>query len=60
MIEMVGKQFGEWKVLKFSHLSRKKQAYWLCRCGLCGKTYIVRGDNLRLEKSTRCIHCIKK
>lgn len=60
MIQMTGKQFGEWTVIKFSHISKKYQAYWLCHCGLCGEIYAIRGDNLRLGKSTRCIHCIKK
>lgn len=50
-IDLTGKHFGEWEVLK---KSKDKPNYWLCKCTKCGKTVEVHGYSLRSGKSTSC------
>lgn len=52
LIDLTGQRFGRWTVL--SHAGKKgKHAAWFCSCD-CGKTGIVRGDNLREGGSISC------
>ena len=63
--DLKDKQFGEWKVLrqaskedieKYSDiLVADTKAYWLCRCS-CDKLRVVRGSDLRNEKTKSCGH----
>ena len=56
-IDLIGQRFGQLVVL--SKVQRPKQvkvsrsAYWLCKCD-CGMEYIVSGNSLRTDKTTRC------
>lgn len=50
LIDLVGKQFGEWKVLKYAGNMK-----WLCQCS-CGVIREVNGKNLRDGTSTSCGH----
>jgi len=53
-INMEGKIFGEWQVLKFSE-KKNKRKYWLCKCS-CGVEKDVDGAELRRGGSTSCGH----
>lgn len=51
--DLVGKQFGEWRVLAFSHTNICRASMWFCRCS-CGEVRIVNGSNMISGKSTNC------
>jgi hypothetical protein len=51
LIEMTGKQFGQWTVSKASY-----PGAWECQCS-CGTVAVVTGGNLRQGKSTQCYKC---
>jgi len=50
---IVGEKFGELKVLRFSHKSKNKSLYWLCKCS-CGKEKVIRGANLMCAETKSC------
>ncbi len=56
-IDITGLKNGRLLVLKISHQIGKK-FYWECLCD-CGKTAIVNGSNLRINKTQSC-GCINK
>lgn len=58
-IDLTGQQFGLWKVVKETHNKPKGDtaAYWECQCLGCGKTYSVKGIQLRGDRSTKCKEC---
>lgn len=45
VIDITGQRFGRLLVLSY-HGSRKKQAFWLCRCD-CGDNKVVNGKSMR-------------
>lgn len=51
IINLSGKQFGEWTVLRYIG-----NRYWLCQCD-CGKLKLVRGSHLRDGQSKQCRRC---
>lgn len=51
--DLTGKQFGRWKVLKFSHKNSKRMSYWQCKCK-CGTIKNVLGTNLTSGKTLSC------
>ena len=53
-IDLSGKQFGDWIVLK-----RIAGSVWLCKCK-CGIEKDVSGSSLTLGKSVRCKSCATK
>lgn len=55
--DLTGKNFGKLNVVKFSHMSEKHQAYFLCKCS-CGNEKIIRGAYLTngTTKSCGCLH----
>lgn len=57
-IEMVGRKFGKWAVLKEVPKRLNKRAF-LCQC-VCGSEHVVMGDNLRAGGSTQCRSCSSK
>lgn len=57
-INMEGKSFGKWKVLKYSHTKDNGQSYWVCECE-CGTKREVRGLSLRQGVSSDC-GCTRK
>jgi len=56
MIDLTGKKFGRWIVIKRNYPNRKLQPIWLCRCD-CGKEKSVMGNSLRkgISKSCGCL-----
>ena len=53
------KQFGEWKVVSFSHTDRYECTNWECKCS-CGTIKAVRSTDLVSGKSTRYVSCMRK
>lgn len=53
LIDMAGKQFGQWQVLHQSGNYRRGGALWLCVCS-CGTRKPVSGADLRNGKSVSC------
>jgi hypothetical protein len=53
MIDLLGKTFGRWKVIAFSHIDKNRSAHWLCTC-VCGTVKSVAGEALRNGKSRSC------
>lgn len=53
--EMVGRDFGKWRVLKRAGT----RDHWLCRC-ICGQKVEVLGTNLRSRGSMGCRDCALK
>ena len=43
-------------VLRFVEM-RNHNAYWECKCGVCGKTYVTRGSDVTYGNSKTCGHC---
>ena len=54
-MDLVGKRFGKWAVLEYSHHVGNHK-YWLCRCD-CGNIKPVRQQNLVEGKSKSCGSC---
>lgn len=53
---MEGLRFGAWTVLDLFGYTKKGQALYMCRCD-CGNYAFVRGDNLRLGRTHKCLTC---
>lgn len=54
----VGNRYGKLTVVAFDHISKSKNAYWLCACD-CGLTTVTSGSYLRNGHTTSC-GCTKK
>lgn len=52
-IDLTGKTFGHWTVLRFDHKSSNGDAYWVCRC-TCGTVKVANGYDLRSGRSRSC------
>lgn len=52
----IGKQFGEWTVIGYSHTDKVGAIYWDAQCS-CGEQHKVRAASLRAGTSTRCMKC---
>lgn len=58
IIPMLGKKFGQLKVLSLSHKDTKGRYFYKCFCD-CGKQTIVRGSSLRSQNTKSC-GCVKR
>lgn len=59
--DLAGKQFGHWTVLERSGYHTKScSSYWLCECGGCGKTKVVRRKDLMGGRSKSCARCAQR
>lgn len=54
-IDLTGRVFGEWTVLRRHQENYRNNSRWLCRCS-CGTVRVLTGTNLRNGKSTSCGH----
>lgn len=52
--------FGNTKVIHFSHVDSGGNAYWVCKCGECGKEYTTSISNLSRSKNHICSECKNK
>lgn len=55
-IEMIGRSFGKWTVLRREEGYPSKNTHWLCRCE-CGFEKPVDGTHLRKGHSVSCRKC---
>lgn len=56
VVDMIGKTFGEWKVITFSHYDINNKRYYNCVC-LCGNERAYLGSELRRGGKTKCQKC---
>jgi predicted SprT family Zn-dependent metalloprotease len=59
LVDMTGRQVGEWTVTDRVTNSTSNRAYWRCQCS-CGREANVEGVSLRRGNSTRCGSCAAK
>ncbi len=52
-IELSGKTFGDWRVVRFSHKNQSRTVYWICVCK-CGVERAVRTQHLNSGASAGC------
>jgi len=52
-IDMTGKRFGRWVVIKRGKTDKHNNTRWICECS-CGEVRSVRADDLRSGKSISC------
>lgn len=52
-IDLAGREFGRWKVIRRAENNRHNQPQWHCRCA-CGVEGVVRGGNLVAGDSQSC------
>lgn len=53
MQDLVGKKFGRWTVLEYSHKNSHREPFWVCRCE-CGNIKTIVGANLKNGTSQSC------
>jgi len=53
LIDLTGKIFGHWNVIKQDMLSLGKGAFWICQC-TCGTIKTIDGSFLRRGQTTHC------
>ena len=58
-IDLTGNTIGNWTVLSRSTTDIRGKPAWTCRCN-CGAVYVVRGSDLRQQKSKQCVKCRPK
>jgi hypothetical protein len=58
MIEMIGKRFGRWTVIKRAGTDKRGQILWECICD-CGNIRAINGWDLRNKKTKSC-GCLRK
>lgn len=56
LIDMVGQQVGQLKVVSFSHKDSGGNYQWVTRCD-CGNIRVVQGSQLRMGKVESCHQC---
>jgi len=57
LIDLTGRKFGRWTVIRRSYPNRRTRSMWLCKCE-CGKEKIVYGQDLRTNHTQSC-GCLK-
>lgn len=51
--QLIGRDFGRWTVVQYSHNNGKGKSLWLCQCE-CGNTSLVTTSNLTSGTSQSC------
>lgn len=59
LIDLTGKVFGEWTVIKRDEFAIGRSVRWICRCS-CGETRSVLGTSLNRGISESCGHALRK
>lgn len=59
LIDLTGKRFEKWIVLRRVADNKWGQTMWLCRCD-CGRERVVQGFNLRSGNSRSCKNCASR
>jgi len=55
---LIGQRFDRLIVIRFSHIGKHRNSYWLCKCD-CGKELVVSGNNLKSGTAKSC-GCLQK
>lgn len=55
----LNEKINKWTILAFSHIDKKGQQYWLCRCE-CGLEKSVRTSHLIRQLNKGCSYCKKQ
>lgn len=63
--DLSGRRFGNLDVLRLDEVrmaddkrcGKSRGAYWICRCGLCGRETSTRANSLVTGKATMCFLC---
>lgn len=58
-IDLTGKEFKNFKVIKRTKGTRKGIRYWICKCN-CGNLYNVKTNDILSRRRTRCTECSLK
>lgn len=58
-MDLVGKSFGKWVVIKFESYTKKTGHLYLCKCA-CGIEKLIPRNNLMKNKTTQCRSCSAK
>ena len=58
IIDLTGKEYPHFKVIRFIGMSNGRRRQWLCKCE-CGKTFIASSSDIREKKIVSC-GCIQK
>jgi hypothetical protein len=54
---LIGRSFGDLKVLSFDHMDKYGVSVWNCKCMLCGNIIQVPKNNLVSGNTTKCLDC---
>ena len=56
-VDISGQEFGSLRVIKHSpRTDARQRTHWICECE-CKRKLLVRSDNLRKGRSTKCSEC---
>lgn len=59
LINLEGKRFGSWTVLKVNGHTKSRKVKWLCVCD-CGTEKNIRGRDLKSGEANRCHKCYSR
>lgn len=59
-IDLTGKEFGNWLVLRKSNRKNSAGSYWICLCKSCQQEYEIAGTQLRMGRTSQCRSCSNK
>lgn len=54
MSKYIGKTFGTYTVVSFSHRTKTRQLLWNCKCNLCNKLRLLYSNNFRNPPKCEC------
>ena len=54
MSNYIGKTFGVYTVISFSHKTKTRQLLWNCKCNLCDKPRLLYSNNLKNPPKCEC------
>lgn len=60
VLDLTGRRFGKWKVLRRYKNTNRGQTRWVCFCGGCNRNLIVTAGNLRSGRTSSCQQCSKR
>ena len=58
--DIVGKDFGNFKILNYDHANKYGAIYYKCLCKLCNKTFDGERQAIRSGKTKQCPECNKR
>lgn len=52
-VDLTDRRFGRWRVIRFDHATKRRGAFWLCRCE-CGCEKVILGYDMRAGRTRSC------